>query len=264
MVANKTVSLQMCQINVSGLSPQSYTALNRYNNHIKNDILAIQETMFDPNDATKTQPSFNNMETYYLHNDRGVSLSIKTSLYPQRISELEDTITDTIWATFNCNSKTMLVGNVYINPNTTSANSLKASLKNVDRARTYCHKFKIKDITILGDFNSRNTKWGDSTCNNRGKLLDEYIMNNNFICASPNAQTFLCSNGGSTIDLAILSASVANLYNTSSADNEVELFSGAPLRGHIPVIHQFKLPGTSNMESQEMIYKDFKNTDWDR
>lgn len=229
---------------------------------MKFDILAIQETLTDPCNATNQPPSFNCMETFYLKNDRGVSLSIKTSLLPQRINELEDDRADAIWATAVYNSKVMLIGNLYTNPNLTSSNTIQSSLANIDKARTYSKKYKIKDIIILGDFNSRNIKWGDSTCNTRGKLLDEYIVENDLLCAAPNSQTFKCTNGGSIIDLIILSRSAAKLCITSSVDEDVELFTGAPLRGHFPVIHQFKFFGNSSSKSPELIYKDIKNTDW--
>ena len=104
MVSENCKSLQACQINISTLSSHSHTSLNYYNNRIKNDILAIQETMIDPSDTSLNLPSFQNMETFYLLNDRGVSLSIKASFAPQHISELEDGKVDAIWASFSYNT----------------------------------------------------------------------------------------------------------------------------------------------------------------
>ena len=46
-------------------------------------------------------------------------------------------------------------------------------------------------------------------------------------------------------------------------DQEVELFSGAPLRGHFPVIHQFQCPHHKiQNKDTEIIYKDLERTDW--
>ena len=256
-------SLQICQINISTLSIRSHTALNHYNNNIKNDILAIQETLINPGDPLSTQPTFHNMESFYLMNDRGVSLSIRKSFAPQRIIELEDDDVDIIWATFNYNSKTMLVGNVYVNPNVSSSNNLKDCLLNINRATSFCEKFRIKDIIILGDFNSRSTEWGDSSRNKHGEILEEYITNNNLSVASPNAKTFVCSNGGSIIDFALLNSSTANIHISSNADEDIELFTGAPFRGHIPVIHQFRTRSSYNSNNPEEIYLDIKNNNWD-
>ena len=181
-MTNNNTALQICQINISGLSPRSHTALNQYNCKMKNDILATQETLINPSTMTSI-PSFSNMETYYLHNDRGVSLSINTALYPQRITTLEDDNADAIWATLTFNSKTILIiGNIYTNPNASSSNNLSASLSNISNANTFCSQYRIRDMIILGDFNSRHIKWGDSVSNNRGKLLDDYITDNNLIC----------------------------------------------------------------------------------
>ena len=264
MDTKKSSTLQICQINISGLSSHSHTALNYYNNNIKNDVLAIQETMFNPADLTKTTPTFSNMESFYLHNDRGVSISARKSLNPQRVVELEDTTADVIWVTINFGSRIALVGNVYTNPSNASANSLHAALNNIDKAMAHCDKYRIKDIIIVGDFNGRNIIWKDSVTNSRGRLLADYTTSNNLVCVTPNAHTFLCTNGGSTIDLALLSASASTLYSASSADGGVELFSGAPLRGHIPVLHHFNFPSTTRSKNNdEILYKDINNTDWD-
>ena len=253
----------MCQINISGLSPQSQTALNRYSSLMKNDVLAIQETLIDPNNINKELPIFSNMESFYLQNDRGVSLSIKTMLHPQRITDLEDESSDAIWATLTYNAATIvMVGSIYTNPNLTSANCLTATLKNIANAKKFCDLHKIKNMVVLGDLNSRNIKWGDSITNNRGTHLDDFVTNNDLVCVVPNSQTFLCQNGGSVIDIAILSGAVTNFYNSSSADKEVELFSGAPLRGHVPVTHQFGMLQSKPQDTTEILYKDMKNTDW--
>ena len=111
--------LQFCQINISGLSDRSVTALDNYNFTLKNDIVAIQETLIDPSDSQSKAPlpQFSNLVTFYLRNDRGVALCINHSLLPQRVNELEDTVTDAVWATCNYSSKLFLIGSLYANSN---------------------------------------------------------------------------------------------------------------------------------------------------
>jgi hypothetical protein len=229
---------------------------------MKNDILAIQETLIDPSATMLTMPTFDSMDSFFQLNDRGVSLSAQKKLKPQRVTALEDKITDCIWMTVNINSTITLIGNIYTNPNKDNPNNLQKVLENVDKAKTYCDTHKIKNIVILGDFNSRNIIWKDSLTNARGKVLAEYINNNNLLCVTPNAQTFLCTNGGSTIDLALLSPAMASIHSASSVDGHIELFSGAPLRGHVPVIHSFKIMNPNNAKEVCQEYKDIKNTDW--
>lgn len=226
---------------------------------MNNDVLAIQETLVDQN-GRDPKPSFSNMATFYQKNDRGVSLSANTSLLPQRVVELEDNLVDSIWITINYNSKLILIGNYYVNPNSTT-NILSASLQNMTSARTYAQKYRLKNIIVIGDFNSRNAKWGDSTTNKCGKQLDEYICTNNLACISPNTWTFRHMNGGSVIDLAFTSPDISALYNSSSVDSDIELFSGSPFRGHMPVIHQFKNSNAKEPEAAR-IYKDLQNTNW--
>lgn len=254
--------LQICQINISGLSKRSSFALDKYNHAIGNDILAVQETLVDPDNDKVMPPKFTNMESFYHKGDRGVSLSIKSTLLPQRIPELEDSKIDAVWATYNVSSSVYLLGNYYVNPSTPS-NNLQAAFLSIKKALEYALKFRIKEVIILGDFNSRHEKWADTTTNKLGKLLDQFMLNNNLAGLSPNTYTFRNLRGGSVIDLAFVSPTMSKQYHTSSVDNEVELFSGAPVRGHLPVIHQFKIPQQKNC-SKEMpkIYKDLKKTDW--
>ena len=254
--------LQICQINISGLSKRSCIALEKYNHSLGNDILAIQETLVDPHEVKKLPPTLANMTSFYCKNDRGVSLSVKSHLLPQRISELEDKIADAVWATFNIDSRVILIGNFYVNPNSPSNNS-KAAFANINNALLYARKFNLKDVMILGDFNSRHEKWADSTTNKQGKLLDDFMTINNLIGLSPNTFTFRSLNGGSVIDLAFASATISKQYHSSSVDEEVELFSGAPIRGHLPVIHQFDVFYSKNHQKEvPSTYKDLKNTDW--
>ena len=263
LMNNKNIShIQMCQINISGLSKRSTIALDNYNFKMKNDVLAIQETLVDNQNQQSLIPSFTNMETFYLKNDRGVATGVKSSLLPQRIVELEDGISDVIWVTLNFNSKPILLGNFYVNPNS-QTNVLQAAFKNIDNAIKYTEKFKLKHIVLIGDFNARNEKWADKLTNQNGRKLDDFITSKKFICVSPNSWTFKHANGGSTIDLAILSSHMSNLYCSSSIDEQVELFSGAPQRGHFPVIHQFGEARQAVGREPQKIYKDLKNTNWD-
>jgi len=263
MTKSNKHSLQICQVNISGLSKHSLAALDKYNHSIKNDILAVQETLL----ATSAQtPDITGMETFIANSDRGVMLNIQPWLLPQKVNELHDNSVDSVWATVKIGPLLVLIGNVYVNPAVASQNNLQAALGNLNKAIQYCDKLKIKDLLVLGDFNSRNNTWGDNTSNANGKTLEQYVMLNQLACLSPNARTFVCGDGGSTIDLAIVNnGKLSDLYQTTSVDSDVELFTGAPNRGHLPVIHNFKLPSSLNKASifPTTIYKDLKKTDWD-
>jgi exonuclease III len=254
-------SLQICQVNISGLSKHSLTALDHYNHNIKNDVLAVQETL---QTSSAKNAVITGMESFAVNTNRGVMLSIQPWLLPQEIKELQDNITDAVWATVKVGTLTILIGNVYVNPGSTSQNNLEAALRNINKASQYCEKLKIKEIIVTGDFNSRNTLWGDSTSNNRGKVLEQFANQHQLACVFPNAKTFVCGEGGSVIDLALIKGKLCDLYQTSSVDSETELFTGAPTRGHLPVIHNFKLPSSLSSEARfpTATYKDINKTDW--
>ena len=73
--------------------------------------------------------------------------------------------------------------------------------------------------------------------------------------------TFLSSNGGSScIDLVICSNNLVNNIKSIVTDNEVELFSGAPLRGHVPVITSLNCRNNPALPHVEKIC--LKNINW--
>ena len=262
MTSSTSIMLQLCQINISGLSQHSHLAINKYNNSIGNHVLALQETLISPENQDTALPIFTNMESFYFKNDRGVCTSIKTNFVPQRIPELEDNVSDALWVSFNVNSSIYLLGNFYVNPNSTS-NTLKAATENIKSAFHFSKKYKIKNVLILGDFNCRHSKWGDTLTNKLGELLDEFTTSQNLLGLSPSTFTFKSINGGSVIDLAFATPTISKTYHSSSVDQNVELFSGAPLRGHFPVIHQFKNQGVPiQTKDSPTYYMDLQNTDW--
>ena len=256
-----TNSLQICQINISGLSSRSITAIDRFNHKFKIDILSLQETLLDS--SISHLRILHNLETFSVNNSRGVSTSVSPKLHPQQITELEDTDSDAVWVTVRYNSSIVMVGNIYVNYSITSNNNLSAALANISRALQYCVKFKIKDLIILGDFNSRHMSWGDIVSTERGKQLQSFIGQHDLTCIAPNANTFVSHNGGSIIDLALVKGKMCRLYQSSSIDEETELFTGAPTRGHLPVIHQFVDTSARQLTNiPPLLYWDIDKIDW--
>ena len=257
---HKKEHLQICQLNVSGVSVQTTTAINKYNDQIRNDIVALQETLLSSTDDHSQ--IFNNMHTYTVNNSRGVSISARFDLLPQEIKELKDDVTDAVWITIKFSSSIVMVGNLYVNHSRSSSNNISAALSNISSALEYCKKFDIKNIILIGDFNSRHTTWGDSKINDRGRTLLSFITTHNLTCISPNTHTFLSRNGGSVIDLSLLKGDICQHYQSTSVDSEVELFTGAPLCGHLPVIHQFHSNTSEKSRNSVRLYKDLENTNW--
>ena len=89
---------------------------------------------------------------------------------------------------------------------------------------------------FLGDCNARHCLWGDSVCNPNGYLLLENLSPRENILNNGEA-TFLSTNDSSVIDLCIVSGRNATqgVFELTT-DPNIEIFTGAPERGHIHLI----------------------------
>ena len=118
-----------------------------------------------------------------------------------------------------------------------------------------CEK-SIPDNTVVS---FRSVAWEDNTVSVHGTLLEEYI-GTDFVILNGPEPTFLAKNGSSVIDLIICWGSICDIPHRSSVDYDVELFSGAPNRGHIPVTVEFdSVSEPITMKSKPWIEK----TNWD-
>ena len=102
---------------------------------------------------------------------------------------------------------------------------------------------KLEGLLFLGDLNARNTNW-NSTVNPHGVVLDEKL-DSSVKVLHKGEPTFLACNGNSVIDLCQISGKITNQTFTLNTDEDVELFTGAPNRGHIPVTFICSRPSTT-------------------
>ena len=139
---------------------------------------------------------------------RGTAIVANNALAPQHITSLDDSSLDSTWASIKINSQTKcLVGSIYFPPSSDDQN-FKLLLKHITKAKDYASKHRLQRILLFGDFNARMTIWGDKTNNSRGLLLSEFLSddsNSDLTISVPNGETFSSHNGGSVIDLLILS-----------------------------------------------------------
>ena len=109
----------------------------------------------------------------------------------------------------------------------------------------FYHQHNLDGVMFLGDCNARHCLWGDSICNPNGYLLLESLSAEDNILNN-GEKTFLSSNGSSIIDLCIVSGRIATQLGFElTTDPNVELFTGAPQRGHIPLIVKCNLSRTT-------------------
>ncbi|GFN93207.1 RNA-directed DNA polymerase from mobile element jockey [Plakobranchus ocellatus] len=97
--------------------------------------------------------------------------------------------------------KTLTVCSLYLPPTTpNSKHSLAELLEQL-------HKLFL----VLGDFNAHFPAWGDSRLDGRGRMLEEFMVENDLIILHSGEQTFVHSayHSTSAIDLAMTSPSIA-------------------------------------------------------
>ena len=253
-----TETFKCVQININGLSDRSQISLDQYVNKIKADLVYLSET--------KTANDFNLSNYHTLcrphHNNPnkqgGVALLYRQALQVDRMSMLEDSEVDVLFATCTVGNRNILTCSVYSPPQ--NQEKLKQVLKCIKAAKCKLKQYNCSDLLVIGDLNARHALWNDCKNNTAGEELDKFISEEDFIVDdSLHHNTFLCENGGSHIDIAMMTPDLHSRMEPQSVDDAVELFTGAPLRGHIPVISTFKVTKPSQTYK---VVSDWKNADW--
>ena len=78
---------------------------------------------------------------------------------------------------------------------------------------------------------------------------------------SSSSSTFLAANGSSHVDFFITSTNLDQYLDQPFADHFVNLYSGAPLRGHVPVLMNIQSSPVTHRSMNEQKYK-LKSMDW--
>ena len=248
------------QVNIDGLSNHSKLALDKFifNNNIS--LVALQETKLNQSQLDSLG-NFKNLESFFvpkLDHTYGVGLLISPLLLPQRVKDLEEPDCDIIWCVITIKNSPVLVASAYTPPN----NLLKCKnlLANINNAHNYATKNKIKNILVFGDFNGRHMMWGDIKNNAHGQRLLEFIDSSDFMICTPADKTFVApNNGGSVIDLLLGLGNITNNISENWTDRSAELFTGAPIRGHFPVLYTV---GDCSILTEPKQYADYSSTNW--
>ncbi|GFO24194.1 RNA-directed DNA polymerase from mobile element jockey [Plakobranchus ocellatus] len=97
--------------------------------------------------------------------------------------------------------KTLTVCSLYLPPNTPVSKVFLVEL----------FEQLPKPFLLLGDFNAHSPAWGDSRRDGRGRMLEEFMAENDLIIRNCGEQTFVHSayHSTSAIDLAVASFSIA-------------------------------------------------------
>ena len=221
-------------------------------------LMAIQETgKWEPTDGFFVSHKI--IQNKFLNDQLGVAIIADKSLYPEHLDLIEDDSVDAVWCQVKLKNKRVIIGSVYTKP-TNGTEGINNLISHIKKVHEYGLAHNFNSIIIYGDFNARNTEWGDHSSNKRGQVLNQFIDNGNFTLCSPFDYTFSCSTGGSVIDLVLATGPIINQFGLQWIEKEAELFTGAPARGHFPVLQQVLEPSTnSNVKTK---CSDWKNGDW--
>ena len=228
-------SVNICSINICGLSSRSKLMLDKYNDEEKFDIVAVQET--GTVDAHKLKLS--NMKVMPDTNsakNRGATTYVRSEIPCTKLPEISKISKnlDSAWCLAVINNQRIIIGNVYVKLNHHTA--IQETIQMIQAAQVEGVKLKTCGIIVVGDFNSRHSLWGDTVNNDYGQQLVDQLDHTAYSIVNPSKPTFLCENGQSFIDLMIVSNTLVGKVKSTTTDDEIELFSGAPLRGHVPLI----------------------------
>ena len=268
IASHKLKSLKICQVNICNLSPNSQLALEKYAWDKELDIIAVQETKMG------VPPNLKNYFTYFSPSrgesgkEGGAALYLSKTIKNQtRLSQFEPKDCDIIWMLMTLENKKIIVGTAYIQPeNTEHLNLLLGECK---RVREYAKKHRIDGVGIWGDFNARSELWSDTATNKNGEILREFLEDQeaDFSVVSPGEATFSCMTkdgkmGSSLIDLVICSNELIEHFTCCWVDKEVSLRTGAPGRGHWPIITQLNIELDKKGKNKVSQVYDWKNADW--
>ena len=262
-VKGNSISAHLCSINICGLSQRSHMMLNKYVYDKDILLLSIQETGDLKNSRYKYLNDMNTFEDTNHQRNKGCAIMVKKGVMFTQLTELSllSSIIDSVWGMLSWNGKNYIIGNIYLKLD--CIQGVKDMLRMLDHAQTLNKLHKCCGIILMGDLNARHQLWNDTTINNYGKFMESNLDWTKFCVHDPGCPTFLAKNGNSLIDLFISTTALDPYLRNVRTDCEAILYSGAPLRGHVPVFvdlySHYHKPGPTKVE-----YKlNLSTMDWD-
>ena len=256
-------NLKLGSINICGLSNRSRLVINNYIHKEQFDVFSVQET---------GTTNIANLELHNMHviSDTNAAANRGAALYVSKkhtitkldnISKMSRNL-DSCWGLVIASKKRYIIGNIYIKLNHKPA--IDETMKMLKAAEKEKEKLKASGIILMGDYNSRHHCWGDNQINYYGRCLAEALDNTRYSICTSKSPTFLCSNGSSYIDLSIISNELADSVTSCKTDEGVELFSGAPIRGHVPLVTLLNVNSveTSSNITEKLDISKMKWNEW--
>ena len=257
-----SISANLCSINICGLSERSRFCLDTYCYDKNLDVLAVQESGRHSSGAIKLT-NMNLMLDTNSSKNNGCALFInKKHSFKQLNITPHSNQFDYIWALVVIYGKRYIIGTAYVKSD--SEELVTGMMKMVNQiTEKELSKYNAKGVILMGDFNARHFTWGDNMINKNGKRLAVELDPMKLYIHAPATPTFLCINGNSLIDLFISSVNLADSLSRCWTDESAILYSGAPIRGHIP-IHTALMIHDVNTKTAVVEKINLKDVNWDK
>ena len=252
----------LMNINVNGLSEFSASLVENYALKSEIDIIGVTETKRDKVDPKLLPGYLVESSRSKTSNPRqgGVALFWKTDIMGTPLDSFSNGEIDDVFAVFKLLSTTFMIGCIYIKPE--QKHEIEILKNTLLKALAFKEKHKIQECIFMGDFNARHHFWGDHRYNDAGLSLCNFLTSNNLHVLNSKEATFTSINGGSSvIDLYISSGQISHLSVSTAVDYETELGSGAPDRGHYPVLLQMTSDRRWTQKREQKAWN-WEKVDW--
>ena len=262
-LVNLIKSIKLCSINISGMSDRSRIVTDKYCDLKKFHIMFMQET----GSSCITKLHLTNMKVYTDSNDsknRGAALYVRDNITFTRLTSIQrlSKQIDSVWGLVVISNVRYIIGSIYLKLNYN--NAISDVLKMLEEAEKMSKKYKASGVILAGDYNARHGAWGDHVHNKYGNELFEKLDNTKYTICTSDTPTFKTENGSSIIDFFIVSSMLSDEMEKCKTDEEVELFSGAPLRGHFPLISKMVIKNARhNTPTQVQEKLDIESINWE-
>ena len=213
------------------MSNHSKIAIDAYLEKHKPDVVFFNETKQQIPDNAFT--NYTTLSSTPKKSTGGVALSFRNDVAYAQIEELETKNNDYIVAAANVRGLKLLTTTAYVKPD--NKGELLELIKRLEACKVYADTNHMEGVLLFGDCNARHLYWDDQKCNALGNELISLVPT--YTILNDGQPTFLSINGQSVIDLCICYGNFINQYKCSlTTDEDTELFTGAPSRGHLPVL----------------------------
>ena len=254
--------IKLCSINIWTLSDRSQFTLDNYAYSEKFDAVFVQETETTDSDKLK----LTNMKVVADDNkasNKGAALFVNNKHTVTKLKEINGISKkiDSSWGLVVMRKKRYIMGSVYVKGS--YHNAINEVIQMLNKAHSLMGKMKAVGVILCGDFNARHIAWGDHKTDSYGKQLFEKLDMNKFAISTSPTPTFLAANGSSYIDLTIMTTNLVEKVKSCETNPTVQLYAGAPFRGHVPLLTTFSSEGcVTNEKAIEKINLD--NLCWEK